>query len=287
MLMVATRSKFVVLAAALAVGCGGGGDGDSPGGGAGFTADIDGKAWAAEPIGVTARAGGVPGGIVVTGSQLTGSTSTSLSLSLGLITGPGTYALGVGPTVYGGNGSVGEAPLGTGAANVWTTALDGLSGSVTITTLGPRLVGTFAFTGTADKRNALGGMRAVTNGRIDLPLQGTLVPVRENAGSKVSVDTSSADIGVSLMLVGVTTPGSYPLSNVAPLRTITVGRNGGDANHCCWGLNAGGDVGTIEITSLSPTRVKGTFTGTLQPQPGKAATTPIAVTAGSFDVGIE
>jgi hypothetical protein len=31
---------------------------------------------------------------------------------------------------------------------------------------------------------------------------------------------------------------------------------------------------------------KGTFSGTLQPQPSKAATAPLVVTAGTFDVGI-
>jgi hypothetical protein len=298
------------------VACGGGADGPGGGGGSGFTATIDGQSWAAEPVGVTALAGGVPGGLVITGSQVTGGTSTTLSISLGAITGPGTYALGVGPGVYGGWASVGEAALASGAANTWQTRLDGVAGTVTITTLdASRIVATFKFTGEAGTRNALGGTRTVTDGKMDLPLRGTLPAVPDNIGSKVSatlagkpynawsvnarlknvmvlepgvaIDTTTKDNVISLMLVGVTAPGEYPLSNTTPLRTIIVGKNGGDADHCCWGLNAGGDVGTINITSLTPTRVKGTFSGTLNAQPGKPATGPLQIVDGTFDVGID
>ena len=46
------------------------------------------------------------------------------------------------------------------------------------------------------------------------------------------------------------------------------------------------DVGTITITSLTPSRVKGLLTATLRPTPGKPATTPLVITDGTFDVGI-
>jgi hypothetical protein len=69
------------------------------------------------------------------------------------------------------------------------------------------------------------------------------------------------------------------------VRAIIVGLNGGDASHCCWGLNAGTDTFTVTITILTPARVKGTFSGTLQPQPGKPATAPLVITDGAFDVG--
>ena len=290
--------------------------GDEPGGagGAGFTAKVDGVAWAAEPIGVTAVAGGLPGGLIVVGSRTLGGTVTSLTLTLGSITGPGRYALGVGPGVYGGTASVGEAPLASGAGNTWQTPFDGLAGIIDITNLaGGRIVATFQFTGEAGTRNPLGGRRLVTEGTINLPLMGTLPPVPDNVGAGVSatlgvspynawsvtarlrdytggpgvsIDTTSSVNVVSLMLAGVTAPGTYALSSVAPLRTIIVGKNGGDADHCCWGLNGGADSGSITITSLTATRVKGTFSGTLQPQPGKAATAPLQIVDGSFDVGV-
>ena len=88
------RVSLALSGLVLALGCGSGGGGG--GGGAGFTATVNGEAWAAEPVGVTALGGGVPGGIVVTGSQTAGNLVTSLTLNLHAITGPGTYALGVG-----------------------------------------------------------------------------------------------------------------------------------------------------------------------------------------------
>jgi hypothetical protein len=303
------RAQSLGIALLLALGCGGGSDG----GGSGFTAKIDGMPWAAEPVGVTARPSpGVPGGFIVVGSQSQGSVSRSLTINLNAISGPGRYPLGVGLGIFGGSASTGEAPLGSGMANVWPTALDGLGGSIDITTLsGGRIVATFQFLGIADKNNTAGGMRAVTEGKIDLPYMGNLVPVPENVGGKVTAtlagkpyiawaaslrlqdfmggagvafDSHSSLNKVSLMMVGVTAPGSYTLSNTAPQRTLTAGLNGGDASGCCWGGNAG-DTGTIVITSLTPARVKGTFTGTLQPQPGKPATTPLVITDGVFDLG--
>lgn len=72
---------------------------------------------------------------------------------------------------------------------------------------------------------------------------------------------------------------------MSPIRTITAGLNG--SPDCCWGLNAGGDVITVNVTSITPDRVQGTFSGTLQPHVGQPATTPLVVTNGVFDVGID
>lgn len=310
--------------------CGGGSSGDSSGdggagvgsssgspkvgsAGSGFRAKIDGKRWEAEPIGVTARAGGVPGGLVLVGSQSASGMSQSISISLAAVTGPGTYALGVGPGVIGGTASVGEAPLGTGNGNAWETELNGLSGTVQIIKLDTtKIVGTVAFTATAGKRNTIGGTRTVTEGEFDLPLKGTLPPVPPNVGSKVSatlggrpynawavntslqdfmggagvnISTTSSENTLSLMLVGVTAPGTYAISNTGPQRFISAGRNG--TPECCWGQNGNGETGTINITSLSPARIKGTFSATLRPSPGKPATAPLMITDGVFDVGVD
>jgi hypothetical protein len=277
-----------------------------------FTADVDGQAWAAEPVGVTARAGGGPGFVVVTGSQTAGGAVRNLSISLNDITAPGTYALGVGPGVYGGRGSVGEGTGSGGNSNVWETPLSGVAGSIEITAIGPRLVATFAYETVADKRNMVGGKRSVTNGKIDLPLMGALPAVPENQGARLSavlngtrynawavsaflmditggpgvrLDSHSSENAVSINLSAVSAPGTFTSSNGNPVRAISVGTNGGDASHCCWGASATNDTITVIITSLSPARVKGTFTGTLQPQPGKPATAPMVITEGAFDVG--
>jgi hypothetical protein len=300
--------------ALVVVGCGGGGGGTAAGG-SGFRAKVDGAQWVAESISISAGPiKPLPGSLLVVGSQNAGGKNTAVTLTLGNITGPGTYAFGVGPEVIGGIASLGETPTGTNDSNVWETPLDGVSGQIVITTLtSDHLVATFAFVGAAGKRNLLGGTRTITEGQIDLPFSGALTPVPENVGSKVSatlndapynawlvsgmlkdftgaagvnITTATSVNALTLTLEGVTAAGTYALSDVTPLRTIIAGHNGGDATHCCWGLNGGGDVGTITITSLTAARVKGTFSGTLQPQPGKAATAPLVVTDGAFDVGI-
>jgi hypothetical protein len=53
---------------------------------------------------------------------------------------------------------------------------------------------------------------------------------------------------------------------------------------CCYGIL--GDVGTLTITSLTTTRIKGTFTASLRPQPGTAATGTLTISSGTFDIGL-
>jgi hypothetical protein len=298
-----------------AVNCGGGTSENGGGGGTGFTAEVDGQPWEAEPISIAAQAvGGIPGALLVLGSQTSGGTTTSLTITLYNVTGPGTYALGVSSTVYGGIGQVGE---GTGAGNgqSWITDNIGTAGTVVITTLsGGRIAGTFQYTTVAGHSNTVGGTRTVTNGQFDLAFTGTLTPVPDNVGSKVTAlfngdeynawsvsgllqdhlggpgfqfSTSTKEHAVSILLSGVTAPGTFTLSNTGDARIISAGHNGGDADHCCWGGGAtGDDVGTVTITSITAARVKGTFSATLQPTPGKPATTPLVITDGTFDVGI-
>jgi hypothetical protein len=306
-----------VTALALGTGCGGGGgNSDAANGGGVFQAKVDGKAWAAAPLTIAAGPiASIPGGLLVLGSQTAGGVQTTLTITLNDIRGPGSYALGVGPGVYGGTASVAEGTIGTGAGTSWETPLDGVSGQVVITTLtSARLVATFAYVAaTAGSNAATGGTRTVTEGQIDLPLAGALTPVPENVGGKVSaslngapynawsitaslmdftgaagvdISTTSAKNALSLMLSGVTAVGPYAISDTSPVRTLIVGLTGGDASSCCWGLNAGGDAGTVTITSLTAARVTGTFSGTFQPQPGKPATTALVVSDGMFDVGI-
>lgn len=293
------------------------GDSGGPGGGsAGFTARVDGQAWAADPIGTVAQAvPGVPGALTVLGTQTSGSGSLGLTITLYNVSSPGTYALGVSSDIFGGTGQVGQGTGTPGSANSWITENTGTAGSVTLTTLGGgRIVGTFSYVAEPGQNNSVGGTRTVTDGRFDLEFKGTLAPVPANKGSKVTAQfdgqlynawsasgllqdhlggpgfqfsTTTKLHGLSILLSGVTAPGTYSLSNTGPVRIMTAGRNGGDAGHCCWGGGSTGmDVGTITITSLTPSRVKGSLTATLRPTPGKPATTPLVITDGTFDVGI-
>jgi len=48
-----------------------------------------------------------------------------------------------------------------------------------------------------------------------------------------------------------------------------------------------GDAGSITFTTLSADRLVGTFEVTVEPQADSAATRPLVVTEGSFDIGRE
>ena len=310
-----TRQLGIVVLTALAIACGGDDGGNGGGGGSGFTAVIAAEPWEAEAISISAAANaGVPGTILITGSATAGGVTRSITLTFYNVRGPGTYALGVGSSVYGGRASTGEG-TGGGDADLWSTPNTGVAGTATLTQVsGGRVKGTFSFTGEAGDDNVVVGDRTVSNGQFDLALTGTLATLPANQGSKVSArlngrlynawsvnglltdrtggagfrfSSSTEDDALSMELEGITAVGTYAISDAVPLRVLIVGKNGGDADHCCWGLNAGGDVGTITVTSISADRVQGTFSGTLQPQPGKPATAPLVVTEGTFDVGIQ
>jgi len=301
---------------ALCEACGSDGGGGPGGGGAGsgFTAKVDGKAWEATPISISAQANaGTPGTVILVGTQSDGTKSLGLTLTFYNIRGPGKYALGVDNSIVGGVGQVGEGTGMAGQAVSWITAGSGVAGMAEITALDAgRIVGTFNYTAEPGKNNVLGINRVITDGKFDLALKGTLTTLPENAGGKVTAefggvlynaataDASLMDLtggagfrlstvssvhALGLMLEGVTAPGTFTYSNTSPLRTITAGRNGGTADNCCWG-NVPGDVVEIIVTSLMPSRVKGTFSATLKPQPGKPATQDLVVTNGTFDVGI-
>jgi hypothetical protein len=65
---------------------------------------------------------------------------------------------------------------------------------------------------------------------------------------------------------------------------LSISAGTGATAHCCWGLTAS-DVGTVTITSVTATRLRGTFSATLQPQAGSSQTQPLTITGGTFDVG--
>jgi hypothetical protein len=297
--------------AMVALGACGGGDSAGPSGGSGFSAKVDGVAWDPEPLGIVAQAvPGVPGALLLTGAQSISGGSFGLTITLYNISGPGTYPLGVSSEVFGGIGQVGQ--LG----NSWITENTGNEGSVTITKLtANRIVGTFAYTAEPGQNNSVGGTRVVTDGHFDLPFTGTLVPVPDNVGSSVTASlgdqsytawsvngllqdnlggagfqfsSTTKEHGLSVLISGAITPGAvFTLSNTGPARLIGAGRNGGNADHCCWGGGSTGlDVGTITITSVSADRVQGTLTATLQPVSGKPATQPLVITDAEFNVAI-
>jgi hypothetical protein len=306
--------SWVMAGTVAAVGlaaCGGGDSGGPSGGGSGLTAKVDGVAWEAEPISIVAGAmAGLPGALMILGTDNSTGESRSITITLQNISGTGTYALGVGSDVIGGSGLYGEAGEG------WITENTGAAGTVVLTTLSAnRIAGTFEYVADPGNNNPVGGTHHITQGKFDLPFTGTMSPVPANQGSKVTAtfggdeynawsvngllqdhlggagfqfSSSTKFHGLSVLISGIPVENvPYTISHSGTIRSIGAGRHGGDADHCCWGGGGSNlDVGVITLTSVTADRVKGTLTATLQPNPGSAATTPLVITDAHFDVAI-
>jgi hypothetical protein len=274
---------------------GGGTSGPSP-----LSMTVDGQPWSADPlaagVGVTV---GTPGLYILVASRRVGAALTYTGFELYNIGGPGTYDLGVGFTNFGGRFTFGDA---TGA---WWTPLSGAAGSVTITTLTPtRIAGTFACTLDPLSGDAHGRL-TITNGSFDFPIvSNTAGPLPDNAGSRLSAtvdgeawngaEIMALRLGVGDSLVscgagnlagalgfavtGATAPGTYSIESGTSTLNFT------DASRARrWGI-AGRDSGAIVITSISPSRIKGTFGGRLAAALGTSAS--MHIVGGSFDLGL-
>lgn len=285
---------------ALVAGCGGGssptGPGGDGGGGNRVTATIGGQAFTGATI-LANPVSTVPGSLAFQATQVVGGSARSLAMYLAFIPGPGTYPLGM---------NIGTSPGGTvtvvDGSTGYTTPLSGAAGSVTITSLtATRVAGTFTFTATATVGSAT---LTVTNGVFDVPLSsGYVVPTADLAGSTMTatingtpqvgatltglggntstrvVGAMNLDYSISITMGPITAPGAGALTGfTVPTRRITITRVGTAQS---WG-GVGNDTGTLTITSLTPTRIAGTFSGTLAPNAQTTGT--LTVTNGTFDV---
>lgn len=303
---------LATVAVAFANAACGGSDSTGPGGsGSGefrLTAKIDGVAWAsdggAERIGVSIT---LPGLYSITGIKLTGANNFTIIMALYNIPGPGTYPLGVGASVAGGNALISSASGG------WATPQTGADGTITITTLtASRMEGTFNFTATALTGGAT-GTKTVTEGAFVLQVKptGTVGPLPDNAGSKVSAtlngvafnaantggsyspsntgiltvvgQTNSRSLTISLAGVPATGVGTYALSGGSPSRTIGLSVLSGTQLTGTYISSVAGGSGSVTVTSFTATRIKGTFNAVLGPGPGTTGT--MTITNGVFDIG--
>jgi hypothetical protein len=294
----AARAGTLLAMAALAA-CGGS-DGTGPdGGGSGrISASLDGRAWTSNTAaGMEVAAHSAPGLYVVQGGQLDGSVSTTIVITLYNIRGAGTYPLGVNATTVGGSAILVEGGRG------WGTPLSGDAGTITITELtATKMVATFSFNADALSGGATGS-RSVTGGHIDMPVQmlGTVGPLPDNAGSRVAASingtqwnaatiaggvissgalifsTSNTTRTIGFSLAGVSAVGTYPLTST---RVIQV--TGTTTPATSWGL-AAGSTGSVTVTTLTATRIAGTFNASLAPSPGTTGT--LTITNGTFDLG--
>ena len=298
-----TTVMALALAVLLGPGCGGDGPTDpgGSGGGDGLTAKVNGASFSAEPIGVTALGGGGPGAFVITGAQTVSGKTTAISIVLNFVSGPGTFPLGVLPGTIGGIGTVGES------GSSWITEYTGSAGSVTITTLTPtRIVGTFSYTAEPGSSNPSTEDKVVTAGRFNVRLKGTIVPVPDHLGNKATMklngtfynaslvtaltvgassrgfSSSNTEFTFDLSLADITATGTYSLS-ATPFRYMTMKNRDTDG---IW-TSFATPQGTVVVTHLSATRIRGTFSAVLNPQAGSGATGTMTVSDGVFDIGTQ
>jgi hypothetical protein len=248
-----------------------------------------------------------PGLFALTGIQLGGSGLT-IVMTLTNIPGPGTYPLGVGFSVAGGNVLISSA-----AGPGWRTPQTGADGTITISTLtSSRIEGTFNFTAVPFTGGATGN-KTVTDGSfaLDLKPTGTIAPLPDNAGHKVSasfngVSFNASEIAaayltssngtlsiaattntrsLSVQFTGIpATTGTYAISSTLPLRTLALTILNGSQVQSSYSSSATGSTGSITITSFTATRIKGSFTAVLQPLAGQSTGT-MTITNGVFDIG--
>jgi Family of unknown function (DUF6252) len=265
--------------------------------------------------GTSAAAGSVTAGLangILSVGGTDASRSTTLSFALTPTTaGTGTYVLG--PT------SAANAMILIGnPAQGWQAAVGIGSGTIAISALTTtRASGTFSFVLAAVPGTGATGTRTITEGSFDVTLTTVPTPApTPTSGSTMGVlidgapwtsslsrrasltnnfltitgqDTNFRVITIVVPLsAGLLVPPSAPTtitldftSGVHGVATMVLGAQNWDNGH-------DGAQGSFTVTSISATRVTGTFTVTLVNNPINAAPVPTArLTTGTFDMALE
>lgn len=316
----ATRGALLAAVALTIFGCGGSTDGTTgPSGHARYfmTASIDGSAWAEDAIGASTVGAVLAGPGLYTLTGFSSASAVTVLLTLNTIRGPGTYPLGVNIGVPGGTAQVSNTTSG------WTTRLSGAAGTITITLLTEtEIAGTFSFVANGILNAPATSTKNVTAGTFDLPItvRGATGPIPDNAGSTITAniggtsfnmatitasvsvtrDTKGATIGTTLIfgggndlsgiggaIAGITAAGVYPLgpgnfANGFNASTMNASLTNGTSIQA-WNSSDAASSGSVTITSVTPTRIQGTFTANLGPALGTNARINVS---GAFDLGI-
>ncbi len=301
----------LVALCSLFAGCGGDsgpsdpGNGNGNGGGGPFTAKVDGASFASSAS-TQAPAVRIGTGVYsLSGTSIDGLNIQSIAISLLNINGPGTYPLGAGGGVAGGTGIYANPTGG------WGTALTGDAGTITLTKLTEsEIAGTFAFTATTNSAGAT-GTKVITDGAFDLPLSpggpvggvpdrnrnvvlakfgdenfaGGTVTTVVTPGPILSIVAGNTRNSLAMSFINVAAPTVLDLAVDTAKFTASVGLLS-DGTECCWGTVGGAATGTVTVTSVTASRMAGTFSFTIPVSSG-TATEPLAVTNGSFDVGFQ
>jgi hypothetical protein len=294
------RAICLLAAAALILaGCGDKTPSGPAGQGGPFSAKIDGVAWASPAL-YSAAAMGNNAVFSIIGTDGAVGNATGVSLVLYYIDQPGSYPLGVGGSVRGGTAII------TSGSSSWATPLSGNAGTVDVTSVSStRIAGTFSFNATPQS-GAAQGTRAVTQGVFDVPVQSssgtfsvpahlgskfggtlggqpwnaaTVVMVGAPASGTVVIGASNTQHSITMILSGFAGAGSYAL-NTGVARSMTVTLSGTSSQ---WGGAGALSSGTVNITSVTASRIAGTYTATLPPSVSASGTMSLS---GTFEVGI-
>ena len=312
------RHVFVAVTTLVSLAaCGGGSEGTtSPNGGStsGFhmTAKVDGAAFVASNPDLSPASQAAPGSYVILGLQGSTTAATIITISLANIRGPGTYPLGVGPQVPGGSVILAVSSAG------WASPMSGADGSITITSLSTtEIAGTFNFSVTASLSGTTPATRNITEGDFRLPVKQLVAigPIPDKAGSTLTMTANGSPFngafaqaslntisgspgqylviastnstrGFGITLSGVTGPGTYALGNTSTVTRQMQFSLVSNALANMWSSVGPGSSGSVIITSLTATRIKGTFSGVLGPTPGTTSTGTATITNGVFDIGL-
>lgn len=268
-----------------------------------ISARLDTVAWSdAAGVAPTEAASPAPGTYsIVADGRISDGRAVRLTLSMSNIRGAGTYPIGVGPSVAGAT-----ATVVTSSGGAWAAPYSGIAGTLVLTEVtATRMRGTFTMS--LAPQSALAGTPInVTGGQFDLPVTGAgaggVLP--DNAGSKVSATLGGTAFNAALVtsngfsdglqirgttdtreilidLQDISAPGTYRLGEDTPGRFISVTTSAVPAQQ--WTSTGAGSSGSVTVTSVTASRVVGTFAATLSPATG--ATGTLSATNGSFDIG--
>lgn len=270
-----------------------------------MTFRVDGTAHTASSI----TAGMANGILSIAGTDSSKITTLSFAITP-TAAGTGTYTLG---PLNAANASI---IVGNPAAG-WQAGVGIGSGTVTITSLtASNAVGTFSFTLTAVPGTGATGTKNVTEGVFNVPLSTVPTPPPTTSSSTMSVLidgvpwTSSLTrratlTGNILSITGQDTnfrviTFAVPISGglmIPPSQPTSVSLDFSPAVHGTaimtlgaqnWDNGHSGGAGTFTVTSISATRVTGTFTVTLVNNPVNVVAVPTAqLTGGTFDMTLE
>ena len=291
----------LIVALLAATACSGPTEGKTPPVSAQLTATLNGAPY--RPTNVSAVLSGAGNFVIASSVGVVGPAVTLRLFSIGK---PGTYPLGVTPSVIGGAGDVGAD--GTS----FTTPSTGAAGTVTITAVTrTRIAGTFSFVATRTVNFFDTDSRTVTSGSFDVPVKGSgTLDIPANIGSTVTgAVRDSAFFATQVTVVDVPSNGKLRLDLRQESRRVTLSIPdfaGVGTYQLGYGYGIGRimqlfapignfssefggseltTTGTVTITSVSAARVQGTIAASLFATFAPINTAPALISI-NFDIGL-